>query len=263
MIALTSYATPEFVEAQLGLVQSALRQGADRVTMWRSEHLRATAFYRKNREILDRPRGAGYWLWKPYIILTELEQLNVGDYLIYHDCGHPDKPNTIKRPLKHAVRWCHNHLGGILPGVYLPEYGRNARWTKGECFSAMGCDAAVYREHPQIQASFSVWEKHDASIEFVREWLRWCADPMALVDDRLDPDILDDADFVEHRHDQSVLTLVTIKRGRTCMGSPLERHPGARTINGLIDRITGVAAPESFAHKLPNFARNFPEMVGA
>ena len=263
MIALTSYGTSEFNQIQTLLVKSAIDQGAHRVSMWHPEHLKETKFYERHRDILDRPRGGGYWLWKPYIILMELERLGKGDYLIYHDCGRKNKPDIIRQPLHHATQWVHDNLGGMLPGSYTPRYGRNAKWTKGECFAVMGCEAPLYKEHPQIQASVSVWERHDASMDFVREWLHWCTNPAALLDDRIDPTIPDDPDFVDHRHDQSVLTLLAIKRGLKCMGSPLECHYGERKINGLIERIKGEALVESFARKLPVFVRDFPELAAA
>lgn len=40
-----------------------------------------------SRFINSNPRGYGYWLWKPYIILKQLELLNDGDILFYADCG--------------------------------------------------------------------------------------------------------------------------------------------------------------------------------
>ena len=45
-------------------------------------------FKEKNKDILSRKRGNGYWLWKPYFILKTLkEKLVDGDYLIYTDAG--------------------------------------------------------------------------------------------------------------------------------------------------------------------------------
>ena len=34
-------------------------------------------------------QGAGFWVWKPFIILKELEHLEEGDYLLYTDAGRP------------------------------------------------------------------------------------------------------------------------------------------------------------------------------
>ena len=45
-------------------------------------------FKEKNKNILSRFRGNGFWLWKPYFIYkTFKEKLKEGDYLIYTDAG--------------------------------------------------------------------------------------------------------------------------------------------------------------------------------
>ena len=45
-------------------------------------------FREKNKDILNRKRGNGYWIWKSYFInKTMIEKLNYGDYLIYADAG--------------------------------------------------------------------------------------------------------------------------------------------------------------------------------
>lgn len=42
---------------------------------------------KKNSKTLKCSTGAGYWLWKPYIILQSLKQLKDGDILFYSDAG--------------------------------------------------------------------------------------------------------------------------------------------------------------------------------
>lgn len=42
-------------------------------------------FINRNKNILNRERGAGYWLWKPFIIFQELYLARVGDIIIYSD----------------------------------------------------------------------------------------------------------------------------------------------------------------------------------
>lgn len=53
-------------------------------------------FYEKNKFILNQRRGAGYWLWKPYVILKTLNQMQNGDLLFYLDVDHVivEKPNV-------------------------------------------------------------------------------------------------------------------------------------------------------------------------
>jgi hypothetical protein len=45
------------------------------------------SFVEKNNHILNQPRGAGYWLWKPYVIVKALSQMNDNDLLFYTDSG--------------------------------------------------------------------------------------------------------------------------------------------------------------------------------
>ena len=45
-------------------------------------------FWGKHKDFINsNQRGYGYWLWKPYIIKKKMEQLEVGDILLYLDCG--------------------------------------------------------------------------------------------------------------------------------------------------------------------------------
>ena len=44
-------------------------------------------FVNKNKYIINSLRGAGYWLWKPYIIYKTLMIMKDGDYLFYCDAG--------------------------------------------------------------------------------------------------------------------------------------------------------------------------------
>ena len=254
MIALTCYATEEFEDTQRDLGQAALEHGARRVSLWRPGDLKRDGFYDRHRDILVRPRGAGYWLWKPYIILAELERLDDGDMLIYSDSGKAKAPQLITRPLNILTEWVRENLGGMLPGFYCPQFGRNARWTKGECFAVMNCRSSFFQDHPQIGATYSVWEKHDRSIAFVREWLHWCTNPAALLDDQVDPSIPNSQDFKDHRHDQSVLTLLALKQGLRCFGSPLEVRNPCKRIDTLIDRIADGAPAESFADRFPSLS---------
>lgn len=38
-------------------------------------------------DILEQPRGAGYWLWKPYLLFKTMRQAQEGDIIFYCDAG--------------------------------------------------------------------------------------------------------------------------------------------------------------------------------
>lgn len=56
------------------LAKSALAtKSVDKVVAWNEKQLRKTSFYKENRSVLNQKQGAGYWLWRPYVILNELK----------------------------------------------------------------------------------------------------------------------------------------------------------------------------------------------
>ena len=196
--------------------------GVTEVSSWDFERIKQEEFYQTHRRILDHKRGAGYWLWKPYIIFQELTRVNYGDYIVYSDCGR-DK-QFLSRSIATLLEWCSdNH--GMLPGVYIPQRGANRRWTKRDCFVLMGCDQEEYWNHCQIQASFSVWQKNEFSLSFVEKWLYYCADARILLDIPNTCGLPNFSDFIAHRHDQSVLTNYAIKEGIQGLGDPLSHTP--------------------------------------
>jgi len=55
----------------------------DESIQWRRPQILESPFYSQNKSILDEPRGAGFWSWKPYIILETLKKLKKDDWVIY------------------------------------------------------------------------------------------------------------------------------------------------------------------------------------
>jgi hypothetical protein len=238
-LALLTYATPEYLHQQRAVVSSARRAGFTDSFAWDRSMLEQTDFYAEHRDVLDRNKGGGLWLWKPYLIDRELQRLAPGDFLIYSDCGYPWRPLVIRKSLEPLLQWCATENGGVLPGVYVPKHGPNRKWTKHECFVATQCDSEFYWRQPQIQATFSVWQKCALAEGFAAEWLRWCVQPMALSDEKLLPAVREYPDFVDHRYDQSILTNLALMRGIGCFGGPDEIHSETKYIENLSDRIAG------------------------
>ena len=83
---LINYADLGYYQAQRFNTQTAMGVGAfDRQVQFRREDL-DPEFCKRNSEILAMKRGAGYWLWKPYIVLESLRHLMTDeDVLFYSD----------------------------------------------------------------------------------------------------------------------------------------------------------------------------------
>lgn len=231
-----TFASGEFIGSQKILVESAeIAGGFTEIVPWTREKLQQTAFYKSHQDILDHQRGAGYWLWKPYIILDQLQKIEDGDFVVYWDCGKPARPNRFTHSIEPLLCWCQKHHDGIIPGVLVPWHGPNKKWTKRDCFVYMDCDTDVFRNHPQIQATFSIWQKNAQSVHFVRQWLEYALDPRIITDNENCCGLENDKAFVDHRHDQSILTNLAIKEGLSPLKYPLRiERVVNRNLNNLI-----------------------------
>ncbi|MBD2865605.1 hypothetical protein [Paenibacillus oceani] len=227
MIGLVSYATPRFFASQDKLEQSALRYGADRVFAYREEDLLASSFYRDNQSILLQPRGAGYWIWKPYYILQAMSAMKPGDTIIYSDAG-----IEITGPLDPLIRLCREQ--GIV--LFQTHNQLNRMWTKRDCFVLMDCDSSRYWDAQQLMGSFSLYLNNDRSRKFVQQWLDYCCNEQIVTDRPNRCGLPNLPEFQDHRHDQSVLSLLAVKHKIEIFRSPSQqgnrykmksfRHPG-------------------------------------
>jgi hypothetical protein len=176
---------------------------------WDEERLRADPRF-PGKALLAHRRGIGYWSWKPHIILDALSRAGEGGVVVYYDAGRYRGGFTIRRSVASLVEFADRH-DGMLPGVAVPHHGPNSRWTRRDCFVLMDCDSSPYWMTPQVGATFSVWIKSRAAIDFVEEWRAYCSDPRVVGDGPNTCGLPNLPDFLDHRHDQSVLTNLVVK----------------------------------------------------
>ena len=87
MIHLISYGDDNYRDAKKRIEMEASSTGwFDSITVYGPEIL-DNNFKNKFKEVLNHPRGAGYWIWKNYIIKKKLSEINDNDILIYVDAG--------------------------------------------------------------------------------------------------------------------------------------------------------------------------------
>jgi hypothetical protein len=96
----------------------------------------------------------------------------------------------------------------------------NSKWTKRDCFLLMEADCESYWKALQCDAAFCIFQRGAQSLKFVDEWLRYCCDPRILTNEPNTCGKRDLPDFIEHRRDQSVLSLLAQKHNL-----PLFRMP--------------------------------------
>jgi len=213
-IHLVSYATPRFRHRQWALNLSARSNPEiSGSTSWSKARLLAAGFEAKVGGISLDERGSGFWAWKPFIILEALRNASAGDLVLYCDVGRSYPWKLLHTSLEPLVDWLDHAGQDVLPGVRIPWYGPMRCWTKRDAFVYTGCDEPRFHEAVPVQASFSLWKKGERSLALAEEWLTWCGQ-RELVSDDPNRCGLDDLDgFREHRHDQSLWTLLCVKHG--------------------------------------------------
>ena len=218
---------------------------ADEEISWTKNDIKESNFFLRNQKILQQERGAGYWIWKPYIILKTLNKVAKNDWVIYSDVGKPFRRNDPNRCGNNKIGNVMNvsfdalidfadQQSGFTPGTWVPHYGNAKKWTKRDCFVGMGCDYPEYHNSGQLIASYSCWSNTEASRKFLTQWLNWCQ-MEAIVTDATNvygkPNF---AEFSDHRHDQSICTNLTIKNKIKLFNSPKKSLNGFRDFNFTI-----------------------------
>ncbi len=167
----------------------------------------------KNKDILSRKRGNGYWLWKPYFILKTLkEKLNYGDFLFYSDACllFKDKIKILTEFLKkkNADMWV----------VRLNITER--KYAKRDAFILMGADNPFYTDTRTYSAAVQIYRKTKIVEKFLEDLLYYSQDKRIITDDSNTMGFPNYPEFIDNRHDQTVLSILTKKYGFANSGKP-------------------------------------------
>lgn len=176
-----------------------------------SETILYTPEYLKNDEdfwnkhgafITNNPRGYGYWLWKIYIIKKTMEKMNDTDILLYLDCGCELGLNR-KDNLVNCINVVKTDK--IITTVTHVE----RQWTKMDLIKKLDMNKDEYLNTPHCQAGAILFLVCDETRRLVNEWYELGCDYHNIDDS---PSVtLNLNSFVEHRHDQSIFSLLTKK----------------------------------------------------
>lgn len=200
---LINYAANTHIESQKLNTHSGLQYGFDSVFQCSPSDLQPD-FVEKNKAILSQKRGAGYWLWKPYICLQALQKMNKGDILFYCDSGACFMSDiTPLLDVLHATE-----LGFMAFNIDPKEGNTETLQTKRDVFVALKCDDRddIKKTYPR-NGAFIIAEKTNFSTMFFQHYLKYCEDEQLLTD--LPSIVPNYPEFNQHRHDQSIFSVLS------------------------------------------------------
>ncbi len=219
---LVNYASPSFAPYQAINSLTGRQFGFDRSLSYGPGDIDAE-FSRRNAATLNMPGGAGCWLWKPYVVARVLNELNQGDVLFYADAA-----MHFVNPIDPVLRLLDRHGSDLL---ILGEGFVEAQYTKRDAFVLMDADHHRCVRTSQRFASAFVLRKSVWADEFVSRYLQCAEDARIITDGPNTCGLPNYPEFIAHRHDQSIFSLLT----------KLERVP--------------VLAPDLIAEGLPSRGR--------
>lgn len=207
-----TYADEAFKPAQSFNTKSALIVGNFNIVWEYGPDSLAQDFVDQNKSILKNKVGSGYWLWKPYIILDALNKSEPGDLIMYSDSASYfiHSANTLFDLLD-------THNQDIIP--FELEF-LEKEWTKRDAFLLCNINEDIIKDSRQRCGSPIIIRNSDFSKSFFKEFLQISCDQRAITDQ---PNVLGKpnfSNFKNHRHDQSIFSLLTKKHGLSAFRDP-------------------------------------------
>lgn len=234
-------------------IKAVKNGGFDQVLSYSPESL-PCAFRERNKEILAKSRGGGYWIWKPYVICEALKSSSEGDWLFYCDSG-AYFVKSVDFLIKYVKSYKQDVFAFDLPLIEL-------QWTKKDVFDAIFNvhEEIIYTN--QVLASYFLIRNTKYSRDFFNEFLHY-SQVEGLIDDGISKE---NEIFIENRHDQSIFSLLYKKHGFKVFKDPSQYgvHDQAY-IQGALDRLLGEMSKNKSVTSLlfnsPSKCGDYPQLI--
>jgi len=180
----------------------------DKIISYTDMDLEKTEYYKKHKEFIkSNKRGFGYWIWKSYYIYEELYKLDEGDILLYLDCGFEINKEGIDRFLWYIEETKKNDNLFF----YLEDKHIEKKWTKKDTIKYVLGEKYDEKKlnEPQVISGAFFLKKKDKNIKLIKEWFETCQNYNLINDEKSKEENY--PEFIENRHDQSVLSLLVSK----------------------------------------------------
>lgn len=214
--------TENYHRSMIRICNEAQRVGVfDDIRGYSEESLNQDQLFWSNHGsfIEQNSRGYGYWLWKPYLINRELERLQENDILVYCDAGCRINPGGKTRLLEYV------DMLNVDPSSYgivsfQLEY-KEKQYTKQSVLEYFGVSEED-RNQKQCMATVVIIRKTAHSSRIINLWFKTCQKHYLINDDRKE---YENREFVDHRHDQSILSVIVNKEGSIKLSDETWFHP--------------------------------------
>jgi hypothetical protein len=171
----------------------------------------------------SNPRGFGYWIWKPVVLLETLSLADRDDVVIYLDAGFTINPDAGRRFLEYLEITRDSKFGMLSFSNIFTE----AHWTKADLATRLGVrQDSIDMRTSQLGSGFIMMRPTRENRELVRIWKEIAVEGGYRYSDDSPSTEPNHPDFREHRHDQSIASLLRKLRGTEITHYEVQAYAG-------------------------------------
>ena len=197
--------------------------------------------------IINNKRGYGYWIWKAFIIKNQLEKMKTNDILFYLDCGSSIINNNVER-LDNYI----NILKDYDVMVFDNPDHKTKKNVKMNVINEFNIEDDILEQN-LIEGGCIILKNTKKTKEFIDEWKRYMIkDNYQLVNDDL-LNLPQHEEFMEHRHDQSILTILARQKDYVYVNNGLQELYNKGPL--FHSRLTDIG-PRKYAKPIPQYTYN-------
>lgn len=203
MIHLITYSNHKFEGSKYRLYKEANNVGwFDTITAYGVEDL-DNNFKNHFKNILEQPRGGGYWIWKYYFIKKKLDEINHNDILIYLDAGCTINPKG-KEKFNEYIELLNKNDEGIIS--FQMEH-LEKKFTTKEIFNYFNIKInGEIANTGQIVSTIRIMKKNKNLINLINLEGKTLYDNPLLFTDYYNKN--QESYFIDNRHDQSIFSII-------------------------------------------------------
>jgi len=160
--------------------------------------------------MVDTARGFGYYIWKPICIRECIRAVGPDDVVVWLDAGF-----TIN---VYGQDRMSDYLDIVRASSYRMLSFQNVhtekRWTKMDLAKRLGVELnPCIMATSQLSSGFMLMQKTKSNLEVLDDWIKLATEEFYRFSDDSVSCLENDKSFIEHRHDQSISSLLRKMRG--------------------------------------------------
>jgi len=201
MLFFATYGCTKFKKTKKRICIEASKFGFDRILSFSPTDL-SNDFIENTKPFIHYSRGAGYWLWKAFVLKEVFSIMKMNDILVYLDAG--CEINIYgKSRFREYISFMDSNKGVFSFNLNFKEYV----YTNEETFKFFGINKEneIYNSN-QLLGGILMFRKNYFTTTLINKFYNIATTRPDLFSDNYQT--RNNINFIEHRHDQSIMSIL-------------------------------------------------------